>query len=173
MFEKLLFWHGRLLLLFAWVSGIALLAVSLTTTVDVMVRWSTGRPLLGILEISEVAFVLVTFFAVGLMLFRNSQLSVDIITTQLGRRSKDAVKIIDCVCGTVFFGLILSSSVIEFSRAYQGGYARNGILQIPETFPLAFVAIGTFLACVTLLLQGRAAGRHAILNSRKSSEGEY
>jgi TRAP-type C4-dicarboxylate transport system permease small subunit len=153
MLGSIVAWHGRLLVLFTWLSGLCLLAVSVVTSVDVGVRWVTGRPLLGILEINEVGFVLITFAALGLMLFRDRQMSVDIFTSRFTGVRKRVAKIFDCILGMLFFSILLYTSYHEFIRAYEWGYVRNGILQIPEAIPLSFVFLGSLLSVATLLLQ--------------------
>lgn len=153
MLDRIALLHERLLVAFTWVSGLCLLAVSVVTSADVTIRWATGRPLSGILEVNEIGFVLITFAAMGLMLFRGRQMCVDIFTARFSGWRRRVAKIFDCLFGLIFFGILFWSALHEFTRAYAGHYTRQGILQIPEAIPLAFVVIGTALSILTLFLQ--------------------
>ncbi len=143
----------RLLIYSAWVSGIALFCLAAMITVDVFVRWLTGRPFIGVFEVSQVILVVVTFLAIGLVQYRQRQLRVDIFSARAKGLSARLLTVLDCVIGLAFFGLLLWTGGMEWVKAYTGEYLRRGMVEIPTAIPLAFLVIGTFFMCLTLLFR--------------------
>lgn len=137
---------------FARLGAIALLLLSAMVTVDVVTRWVTGRPFVGVFELSEVLLVLVTFSAVGLVHLDNRQLSVDILSSRARGRKAAALRLFDAVVGLLVFGLLLWKSVAEFFKAYQGGFMRRGMVQIPTAIPVGFVVLGSLCIVVALVI---------------------
>ena len=141
---------ARLLIYSAWVSGIALFCLAAMITVDVFVRWLTGRPFIGVFEVSQVILVVVTFLAIGLVQYRQRQLRVDIFSARAKGLPARFLTALDCVVGLAFFGLLLWTGGLEWVKAYTGGYLRRGMVEIPTAIPLAFLVVGTFFMCLTL-----------------------
>lgn len=136
---------------FANFGAIGLILLSVMVTVDVGVRWLTGRPFVGVFEISEVLLVVVTFSAVGLVHLDNRQMSVDILSSHARGKTAAGLRLFDALVGLLVFGLLLWKSWEEFWKAYHGGYARRGMLEIPTAIPLGFIVLGALCIVVSLL----------------------
>lgn len=139
------------LMAFAYVGAVGLLALSVMVTADVALRWLTGRPFVGVFELSEVLLVLVTFSAVGLVHLDNRQLSVDIVAVRAKGKMAAALRIFDALVGILVFGLLLWKSWEEFWKAVHGGFLRRGMIEIPTAIPLGFIVLGALCIVVSLL----------------------
>lgn len=145
---------GRIL---EWASGlgaVALIAISILVSVDVSMRWTTGRSIAGVFEVSSVLLVMATFLPLGLVLFRHEQLRVDIIFDWVRGRVLTGLAAIDVATGLIVFGVLLWISTEEFQKAYNGRFLLRGMIEIPTWIPLAMIWVGTALVMLTLLFQG-------------------
>lgn len=150
----------RLLWPFAMVSGIMLAALSIMVTVDVVVRWGTGRPIIGIFELAESLLVYCAFLALAFVQFKNQQLSVDIVSSRARGRLGGAFRVLDALASLLVYGAIAIYSGREWLKAYSGGFLRRGIIEIPTAAVLAAIVVGATLVCIVLLWQLYKAVRH-------------
>jgi len=138
-------------MLFVQIGAFGLLVLSVMLTVDVLFRWITGRPFVGVFEISQVLLVLVTFSAVGAVHSDNRQLSVDILSARAKGKTAKFLRLFDASIGIIVFGVLLWKSWEELLKAIQGKFLLRGMIEIPTAFPLSFILIGTFSIVVSLL----------------------
>lgn len=143
----------RLLSPFAIVSGLMLALLSTMVTTDVLVRWYTGRPIIGVFEVAESMLVYCTFFALALVQLRNQQLSVDILSSRTRGRFAGVLRLIDRLASLLIYGVIVWFTGHEWIKAYQGGFLRRGMFEIPTTVLLSAIVIGAALVCLVLLWQ--------------------
>lgn len=136
---------------FANFGAITLMLLALMVTIDVCVRKVTGRPLVGVFELSEVLLVVVTFSAVGLVHLDNRQLSVDILSSRVRGKRAAALRLFDAFIGLLVFGLLLWKSSEEFLKAYAGKFVRRGMIEIPTAIPVGFIALGALCIVVALI----------------------
>lgn len=138
-------------MIFSYVGALGLMALSVMVTADVALRWFTGRPFVGVFELSEVILVLVTFSAVGLVHLDNRQLSVDILSARARGRTAAGLRLFDALIGLFVFGLLLWKSWEEFGKAYSGSFLRRGMIEIPTAIPVGFIVLGSLCIVVSLL----------------------
>ena len=135
---------------FARLGAALLLLLSLMVTVDVVTRWITGRPFVGVFEISEVLLAIITFSAVGLVHLDQRLLTVDILSHRARGRRAAALRILDALIGLLIFGLLLWKSTEEFFKAWAGGCARRGMIESPTAIPVGFIALGSLAIVLAL-----------------------
>ncbi|MGI6853588.1 TRAP transporter small permease [Mesorhizobium sp. 1B3] len=145
---------NRVLEIASVLGAVALIAISLLISVDIMLRWIVGRSIVGVFEISSVLLVMATFLPLGLVLFRNEQLRVDIIFEWVRGPAASLLSLVDVATGLAVFGLLLWIATEEFQKAYDGRFLLRGMIEIPTWIPLGMIWTGTGLALLTLLVQG-------------------
>jgi hypothetical protein len=69
----------------ATVGGGALFIISLLITADVLIRWLAGKPIGGVFEITEVAFLIIVFLSMAFTQYSNRQIRIDILYTLLNK----------------------------------------------------------------------------------------
>ncbi len=155
---------NRILELASMVGALALMAISVLVSVDVALRCLTGRSIVGVFEVSSVLLVMATFLPLGLVLFRQQQLRVDIVFEWAQGRLSSLLTMVDVATGLIVFGLLLWIATEEFQKAYNGRFLLRGMIEIPTWIPLAMIWAGAAFALLTLVFQGvqivlRFAGR--------------
>jgi TRAP-type C4-dicarboxylate transport system permease small subunit len=146
-------WLAALFRAAALLGALGLIAIAIMTTADVSMRWLTGRAIGGVFELSGVLLVLVTFLPLGLVLFEDRQLRVDILPELLNGRPLAALDVLDCAIGILVFGLLLSAATDEFEKAYQGRFLLRGLIQIPTWIPTLMIWAGTLGAIIALVFK--------------------
>ena len=137
----------------AAVAGIMLGVMSVMVTADVGIRWWTGRPVIGVFELSETMLVYATFLALAYVQLKNQQLRVDILSARARGRLAGALNLLECVASIFVYGAIALYSGHEWLKAFQGGFLRRGMLEISTTYLLTPISIGAALVVLVLVWQ--------------------
>ncbi len=132
-------------------AGAVLFLLAVMITADVMKRWITGKPIIGVFEISEVSFLILTFMALGLLKYLDREMIVDPIRARIKGRPKYALTIFAALLGLFFWGFITWLGWGDWLRAYQIHDVHMGLVAIPLVLPLAFLVFGSALLCINLL----------------------
>lgn len=143
----------KLLSPFAIIAGVMLALLSILVTTDVLVRWFTGRPIIGVFEVAESMLVYCAFFALAYVQFKNQQLSVDILSTRAKGRLGGALRVLDALASLLVYGAITLFTAREWLKAHQGGFLRRGMFEIPTTALLSAIVVGAALVCLVLVWQ--------------------
>lgn len=143
----------RVLAVCAAISAITLFVLAMMVTVDVAVRYFTGRPLTGVFEVSRVLLLLITFMALGPVQRENAQLQVDAFRVRLrGAPARAATGLAEGL-SLAAFGILLWSGSDQFMRAWTYGYVEQGLVQIPKWIPFGFLLLGCAVVAVTIVLK--------------------
>lgn len=136
---------GRVLNAVALVAGFALLVIAITVTFDVMKRWITGKPIIGVFEGVEMLLVLVTMGVLGLVEWQHRQLNVDVFTHRAHGKLAIAIVLLDKALAVLLMSVLVSMASIEWMKAYNGWYLRRGMVEIPIVIPMGMIVIGSAL----------------------------
>jgi len=139
---------GKVLNAVALLAGSLLFCIALIVTTDVLKRWITGKPILGVFETVEVMLVAVTMGVLGLVEWQQRQLNVDVFTHRAQGRWALLFLIIDKFFAVLFLGVLLSMASLEWLKAWNGWYLRRGMVEIPIVIPMGFLLFGAFLTWV-------------------------
>jgi len=142
---------GAVLHVAANVAGALLLVMAVMVTVDVLKRWLTGKPIIGVFEGTEMLLVAVTFLVLGLVEWQHRQLNVDVLTHRARGRLAIAFVALDKGLTVLLLGILVSVAVPEWLKAWNGWYLRRGMVEIPIVIPMGLIVAGaslTFLAAL-------------------------
>jgi TRAP-type C4-dicarboxylate transport system permease small subunit len=140
--------------LLRWSAGlgaVTLLLMGVLVTIDVAVRWLTGRPITGVFEVASLMLVVAIFLPLGFMQYQKLHIRVDIISSHARGRWAASLDILDAVAGLIVFGLLIWAAAGEFLKAYRGNFRMRGIIEIPTAFELGVIVFGTALILIALL----------------------
>ncbi|MGI6452222.1 MAG: TRAP transporter small permease [Syntrophomonadaceae bacterium] len=135
----------------ATVGGVILFVVALLITVDVFIRWLVGKPIGGVFEITEVAFLMMVFLSIAFTQYSNRQIRIDILYSLLNEKVRSFLDVINGLVSLIFFGILFWTGTEEFIIAMNEHYVRRGLVEIPTIIPLSFLVFGSILMCITLL----------------------
>ena len=143
---------ARILMVCAALNGIFVLILGVMISTDVLVRWITGRPLIGVFEISRILFVPIIFMVLGLVQWTDRQVRVDVLILRVTGRGRIAVRTLDQVLALMLFTILLVTGAESWLEAVQRNFVDMGMLEIPQAIPIGFMVFGVFLLVVSLIL---------------------
>lgn len=157
-------WTRRLLLLGGWL----LLAVTLVTVADALLRFFAGRPIQGTFEGSELVLAAVIFFGLPYTSLTDGHVSVDFLTSRLGVRTQHVIIAVNAVICAVLLGTI--GVQMSFLAGEYLAMGRTTITMRIPIFPcLALVTAAAGLAALGCVMQAVGAGRRALQAQMPSS----
>jgi TRAP-type C4-dicarboxylate transport system permease small subunit len=160
-------WEGLLRWLTIMCAAL-LLAMALMITFDVVYRALSGRPVVGVFEMTEVMLIGITFLSIAGVQSRGQQLRVDILTQGLVGRKQMAVRLLDGIAASIFFCVLLWTASVDFAEALRLRLSGTGLIRIPTAVPLGLVVFGTVCMLITLVIgisrnvAGLWSGRRAV-----------
>ncbi len=128
---------GRLL--FRYGTGVALFAMTALTSADVLLRWSTGKGMLGIIDATGLLLLLFFFMTIPHSWSANAHVRMDLIYDRLGRTPRLLVDLVGTLGAGLFVGLIGFRSLAELPQMFAAKVSSQTIA-IPH-WPVA-AAIG-------------------------------
>ncbi|MFM9990062.1 MAG: TRAP transporter small permease [Burkholderiaceae bacterium] len=141
-----------------FISAFVLFALMGITTVDVIGRYFFNIPLLGGLEMTEMALALLIYSALPLVTARREHIVIDTLDSFLSPAVKQFLnKLADTVCAFVFLGI----GYLIFNRATRiANYGdTTHVLHIPlapVAYVMAFMIVSTALIQFVLIFMPRA-----------------
>ncbi len=142
---------GRVLNAVALLAGALLFLIAVVVTTDVLKRWLTGKPILGVFETVEVMLVAVTMGVLGLVEWQQRQLNVDVLTHRARGRPALFFLVLDKALAALFIGVLLAMAAAEWMKAWNGWYLRRGMVEIPIVIPMGMLMVGSALTLVAAL----------------------
>lgn len=133
-------------------SGLILFLLSIAITLDVTIRWITGKPIVGVFEFSQVAFLASVFLVIALVQNRDRHIRVDILISELEGKPRYILEAFVSFWALLLFAVLLYVGWKEWFAAWKGHYVSRGLIDIPNTLHLGFLLFGAFLMCVSVVL---------------------
>jgi TRAP-type C4-dicarboxylate transport system permease small subunit len=146
--------------------GLLFFLLSIAITLDVVVRWIVGKPIVGVFEISQIVFLACTFLVLGLAQNKERHIRVDILIGKMKGKPRNIMEAIVGLLGLSFFLVLLYIGCKEWLAAWQGDYVRRGLIDIPNTIHLGFVVFGTLIICLCLIANVVVNLRHLVFPAK-------
>ena len=137
--------------LLALLAAILLTFLMLIICVQVVMRYFLMRPMPGVIEISEVSLVYITFLGATWLLRREGHVKMDMVLTRLNRRTRAWVNTVTAIIGAGTCLIITwYSALATWSHAQMGHYVASTI-DIPTAPILAVIPVCCFLLFIQFL----------------------
>lgn len=134
-------------------AGIAIIPViTLLVTADVIMRYFVKRPILGGIEMVELAMVVIVFFTLAYTMVRGAHIKVDMLTSKLSPRAQSTMSFITTLIGFCLFALTTWQS-IGFALIQWDRGVTTPVLGIPTPPFILIAAFGSALLSLVLLTQ--------------------
>lgn len=134
------------------IGSYVLVAMMLLTVTDITLRRFFNSPLPFSFELTEFMLVIVAYCYIAYTTSIGRHVSVDTLTSRFPRATRNKIIIVGDFVTVILFGLISWQNVVQGFHVLNLG-ATTAILHIPK-FPFQFwVAFGSALACVALLVK--------------------
>lgn len=137
-----------------WIAGIGMVVMMTTITVDGVGRYLAGIPLPGSVEFNELYLIpAVVFLSLARTQRRGGNISLDIVKIRLPTATVRVIDIAQSLVAALLFGVISIMAGILADRRFTMNSVTGGEIAFPTWIGISFVAFGTGLLALRLLLQ--------------------
>lgn len=137
-----------------WVSGFAILAMAVLSTVDVIARYIFKSPLTGTMEIVQILMNVFVYAGLGMAVYLGKLISVPVLLEKMPNKARGKVEGIgNLVCAAMSVLIIWQLSITTAS--YLGNSLKaTTLLHIPYGPFYLFTTICFCLICAELVING-------------------
>ncbi len=126
-------------------AGVLTILMMLSVCTDIVLRYFLNRPITGVLEITEMAIVAVTFLGAAWLLKREGHVRIDVVIDRLSPSSQALLNSITSIVGVITCLTLAWYSANLAVDHFQRGVTTFTVLRI-VTFPrFIIIAVGSFL----------------------------
>ena len=138
---------------FAFLAVIILTAIALAVTLEVIQGAIWGRTITGLIELSGLSILYITFLGAAWVLRREGHVRMDILIERLPLRVQVGLNIITSLIGTFACGLITFYGIKVTSFFLETGYTLTILLE-PQKWPfIIIIPIGSFMLFIQFVLR--------------------
>lgn len=138
-----------------WVNGVAMVALAammFLTTVDVALRYTINKPIIGSYEMTAYLMVIFVSFAIAETAVERAHVNVDLITQKMRNKPRAILLTITNFLCVVLFATIAWRTFIHAIKAIETG-AVSAALSVPE-YPFVFLCgVGLVLLTLVFIIQ--------------------
>ena len=140
----------RTITFLAFISGILLIYVMVSTDMEVVLR-SLGHPTIWIVEVASYCLLFITFLAAAWLLREEGHVSLEIVFDRLGPRAQTFFNIITSILGTIICLIITWYGLkVTWEHFRQGIFVAHE-LRTPMFIILAAIPVGSFLLFIQFI----------------------
>ncbi len=156
-------WTGVLCMTVGGVGAVALVLMTLLTTLDVIGRDTMNRSILGVTEMVEFVMLVAVCSSFGVTQIRGSHIMIDVLVSRMPPRFSATLAVLTWLLTLTFIGLIAWAGYGQ-AMMMMARKATSSVLVIPYWPFYLWLCFGwgiLFLACLAdlLLALGNALGR--------------
>jgi len=140
----------------ATLSGVVLLFMAISITVDVFMRYALGSPTIWITEVSTYLFLYVIYLATAYALQQGMHIRVTFLRDIFGKRTRHILDLVTSILATLFAAVLLWQVSEMTWSAYEGNWTSPTMLNAPYAYIHGIMVLGSFLLllsfiCATIL----------------------
>lgn len=138
---------------FGAVALACLMFLMLGTTLDVVVRGFTGRPISGVFEMAELSMVLVVFLGLGWTKRDNAHIRVTLLLERVPEKVRRVLETISWSMAALLLLLLAIPSTHDAIHSFTIREFRWGYIEFPIWWAKIALAIGLWFAFLQMVLQ--------------------
>ena len=136
---------------FAFMAGITLILVMLGVGAEVVSRYFFSKPILGVLEFSEIGLLYITYLGAAWLLKKEGHVKVEMVLSRLQPKTQVIANVTtSLVCAALSLIVTWYGTLITLSHYEQGIY-RVSLLHTPTAPVLMIIPIGSLLLSLQFL----------------------
>lgn len=151
----------------AGVGALVLGYLMLATSLDVIMRTSTGRGVHGVVEYSEIVMAALVFLGLGQAQRTDSHIAVDVVVRRLRPAMERVVVTLGLVLSVMLLLFLAYHTALSAVESFQAGERHYGIASVPLWPARAAIPVG--LGVMALECAVQALGRWITPSDRNAS----
>ena len=126
------------------ITGLAVLAITLMISFDVLMRYFLNRPQLFVDELTSFILVGVIFLGTAPTFRRGAHIQIDLVTSRLRKATQRRLRIFTLSVGIAMLGVVTYETIISAWVAYKYGRV-SAVMVYPIWIAMVFIPIGLSL----------------------------
>jgi TRAP-type C4-dicarboxylate transport system permease small subunit len=156
-----------------WVSGFAILAMAVLSTIDVIARYIFKSPVSGTMEMVQVLMNVFVYAGLGMAVYMGKLISVPVLLEKMPNMARGKVEGIGNFISAGMTVIIIWQLLITTSKYLGNSIQSTTLLHIPYGPFYLFTTICFCLICAELIIQGVLKIRYgSVVKSETSKESE-
>lgn len=155
---------GRIARSASTLAGLAVLAIVVLISLDVLMRFFFNQPQLFVDEVASFLEILVIFGGLAYTFRTGGHVRVDLVTGRLPGRTRTWLRVTGLVLGVVFLAVVIWTTAQSALTAYRYGRV-SAVMLYPLWAPMALIPLGLALLAAVMLV-ALAAHVRALRSSR-------
>jgi TRAP-type C4-dicarboxylate transport system permease small subunit len=150
------------------VAGVLLISLMLATCLGVFFRYFLGRSILGLVDISEVLLLYITFLGAAWLLRKEGYVKVELLSDRLSPRTRAWLEIIISAICAICCLVVVRSGVQLAWDFVQRGVMTPGIIGLNRAWPIAIIPLGSLLLALQLLKRALNIFENTLKNTQRN-----
>lgn len=151
----------------AFIAGLAVLAMTVMVSFDVLMRYFLNQPQLFVDELASFLLVGIIFWGAAQTFQKGGHIRVDLITNRLSPKVRRVLRIITLAIGIIFLAIVACETVASSVIAYRQERV-SAVMIYPLWIPMLLIPIGLALMMLVMAVSLIREYRH---QQQKGIEG--
>jgi len=152
--SKLATIFDRILTISVFLTGVLVVFLMLSVSMEVALRYFFGRPTTWVTEISSYALLYIPFLAAAWILKEDGHVRMDFLLNKLNRKSQYFMNMLTSFVGATICFLLTCFGAKITIYFYEKGYRMASALRMPRYAVVAIIVFGSFLLFIQFLRMG-------------------
>ena len=125
-------------------TGLAVLAMTLMVSYDVLMRYFLDNPQLFVDDLTSYLLVAMIFLGAGPVFYRGGHIRIDLVTNRLKPKTQSRMRIITLSLGIAFLFIVIYETMVSTVSAFQTGRV-SAVMNYPLWAGMIFIPLGLVL----------------------------
>lgn len=152
----------------AFVAGILIIFIMLAIGSEIVTRYFLGKPPVGVMDISEIAILYITFLGAAWLLSIEGHVKMDIVLNRLRPRAQSIFNIVTSIVAAIICLILFWFSTEVTWDTFQRGLWEVGIMEIPTFTIVLIIPIGSLMLFIQFLRRAYGYWRRPIAPPAKA-----
>lgn len=144
--------YDKVVMTLAWIAMLAVGLMSVSTTLDVIKRWTTGWPFGGVMQLSECLMVVLVFMGLPFAQRFRRHIRISFVVSRMTSRNAVVADIIACCLAIICLILLGIMTTEEAIYSFSILEYRVGDVRLPIYWARALIPLGCFVFVGQLLI---------------------
>ena len=125
-------------------TGLAVLAMTLMVSYDVLMRYFLAEPQLFVDDLTSFLLVAMIFLGAGPVFYRGGHIRIDLVTSHLKSKTQRRMRVITLFMGIAFLIIVIYETMVSTVSALQTGRV-SAVMNYPLWVGMIFIPLGLIL----------------------------
>ena len=125
-------------------TGLAVLAMTLMVSFDVLMRYFLDQPQLFVDDLTSFLLVAMIFLGAGPVFYKGGHIRIDLVTNLLKPKTQSRMRVITLSMGIAFLFIVIYETMVSTLAAFQTGRV-SAVMNYPLWVGMIFIPLGLIL----------------------------